>query len=77
MTGAYWLSVLERAVKTAAQAFLALVTTNVAGVTDLAAGQTFSVIGLAVLVSVATSLLSISLAPGDGPAAFGPEKVDG
>ena len=48
----------ERAVKTAAQAVLALVTADVTGITDLDFTQAASVAGLAVLVSVLTSVVS-------------------
>ncbi|WP_299055092.1 holin [uncultured Nocardioides sp.] len=73
---AFVLAMLERAIKTAAQVFLAVAVSGATGVTDLDWAQVASVICLAVLASVATSLLSISLAPGSGPAAFGPEKVE-
>ena len=48
----------ERAVKTAAQAVLALVTADVTGITDLDFAQAASVAGLAVLVSILTSVVS-------------------
>lgn len=48
----------ERAVKTAAQAVLALVTTDVTGITDLDFSQAGSVAALAVLVSILTSIVS-------------------
>lgn len=48
----------ERAVKTAAQAVLALVTTDVTGITDLDFTQAGSVAALAVLVSILTSIVS-------------------
>lgn len=76
MSRAYWLAVLERAVKTAVQVAVALLTTEATGVTDVEWQGLLSAVGLATLVSVLTSLGSIQLAPGDGPAAFGPEKVD-
>lgn len=76
MSGAYWLATLERAVKTAVQTTLALLTTEATGITDIDWSGIGSAVGLATLISVLTSLGSIQLAPGDGPAAFGPEKIE-
>lgn len=72
----YALATLERAIKTAAQVFLALVGTNATGITDVDWAGVGSAVALAVVVSVVTSLASIKIAPGDGPAAFGPESVE-
>lgn len=73
---AYLLAMLERAIKTAAQTFLALVGTNVAGITDVEWAAVGSAVALATVLSVVTSLASISFTNTDGPAAFGPESVD-
>lgn len=72
----YLLASLERAVKTAAQVFLALIGTNATGITDVDWAGVGSAVALATLVSVVTSLAGIKFAPGDGPAAFGPESVE-
>lgn len=54
----FWLAVFERTVKTAAQALLALIVADGFGIGDLAAAQTWSVVGLAALASVLTSVVS-------------------
>ena len=71
----YLLAMLERAIKTAAQTFLALVGTNVAGITDVEWKAVGSAVALATVLSVVTSLASVSFAK-PGPAAFGPESID-
>lgn len=75
MSRAYWLATLERAIKTAAQTFLALV-----GTTALVTEVDWTIVGsgvlMATVLSVVTSIGSISLTPTAGPAAFGPESVD-
>lgn len=70
----YLLAILERAIKTAAQTFLAAVgtTATLGGIDWPVVGSTVAV---ATLLSVVTSLASLSLAK-PGPAAFGPESVD-
>lgn len=72
----YLLAMLERALKTAAQTFLALVGTNLSGITDVDWKAVASAVALATVLSVVTSLASISLAKPNGPAAFGPEEID-
>lgn len=72
----YLLATLERAIKTATQVFLALIGTNATGITDVDWAGVGSAVALATLVSLVTSLGGIKLAPGDGPAAFGPETVE-
>lgn len=73
---AYLLAMLERALKTAAQTFLALVGTNVTGITDVDWVAVASAVALATALSIVTSLASISFASPNGPAAFGPEEID-
>lgn len=72
----YLLAMLERAIKTAAQTFLALVGTNGIGVTDVDWTGVGSAVALAVVLSIVTSLASISLTNANGPAAFGPEQIN-
>lgn len=57
-TGAFWAATLERCVKTAAQAAVALLTTNVTGILEVDWAQAGSVVGLATVVSVLTSIAS-------------------
>lgn len=77
MNSDYLLAMLERAIKTAAQTALALITTDAAGLGEIDWALTLSAVALASLASILTSLLSISLVPGTkGPAAFGPEAVE-
>jgi hypothetical protein len=75
-TKAYLLAMLERAIKTAAQTLVALIGTNATGVTDVDWPGVASAVGLAVVLSVATSLAGITLTSKAGPAAFGPETVN-
>ena len=56
-TNDFWRSTGERAVRTAAQALLALVGTSVTGVLDVDWIQALSVAGLATLLSVLMSLV--------------------
>ena len=73
---AYLLAMAERAIKTAAQTFLALVATNGTGITDIDWSGVGSAVALATVLSLVTSLASIKLTPNpDGPAAFGPETI--
>jgi hypothetical protein len=60
-TGAFWAAAIERAVKTAAQGTLAVLATNVTGITDVDWSQLGSIVGLAALVSVLTSIASIGV----------------
>lgn len=71
---AYLLAMLERAIKTAAQTFLALVGTS-AALGDVDWRFVGSAVALATVLSVVTSLASISLTNPTGPAAFGPEQI--
>ena len=58
-TSKYWIATAERAVKTAGQTTVAFLTADVTGILEVDPVQAASVVGLAVVVSVATSLGSI------------------
>lgn len=60
-TAAYWLAVGERAVKTFAQAELALLTGDGLGLADVNWQSNLSIAGMACLYSVVTSLASIQI----------------
>jgi hypothetical protein len=72
---AYLLAMLERALKTAAQTFLAA-TIGTASLGEVDWKLVGSTVALATILSVVTSLASISLSKPAGPAAFGPEKIE-
>ena len=66
----FWRETLERAVKTAAQASVALLTADgVLGLLDVNWTDGASVVGLAAVVSVLTSVASEPFGPGDSPSA--------
>lgn len=65
-TKLFWKDAVERAVKTFAQALLALFTGGQTGVLDVDWGQSFSVAGLAAAVSVLTSIVSSQAGPDGG-----------
>lgn len=67
---AFYIAMAERAVKTAGQTAVAVLTTDVTGLLEVDPVQALSVVGLATVVSIATSFGSIPLA-GDGPSAVG------
>lgn len=69
----YLLAMLERAIKTAAQTAIAAIgtTATLGGVDWLVVASTT---GMATVLSVLTSLLSIKLT-GGSPASFGPEEI--
>lgn len=70
----YLLAMLERAIKTAAQTFLAAVGST-AALGDVDWKLVGSVVAMATIASLVTSLGSISFG-NRGPAAFGPEEID-
>lgn len=75
-SGAFWKAAAERAIKTAAQAAVALITVGaVSGLLDVDTVQVLSVSGLAALVSLLTSLASDHVGP-PGPSLAG-ETVAG
>lgn len=72
-TGKFWVATGERAVKTAGQTTVAFLTADVTGILEVDPVQAVSVVGLAVAVSVATSLGSI---PVTGKPSLGGESLD-
>ena len=71
----FWIATLERCVKTGAQTAVAFLTADVTGILEVDPIQAASVVGLAVVVSVATSLGSIPIS-GDGPSAVRAESLN-
>ena len=74
-TGKFWIATAERAVKTAGQTAVAFLTADVTGILEVDPVQAASVVGLAVVVSVATSLGSIPVS-GEGPSAVRAETLN-
>lgn len=72
-TRPFWKATAERAVKTVAQAAVAVLTADVSGLLEVDWAQTASIAGLAGLVSVLTSVASG--ADGTGPSAIGAETL--
>ena len=68
-TVSFWKQAAERALKTFAQAVLALITAAGMGLMDVDWGQAFSVGGLAVVASVLTSLVSSGIGEKNSPSA--------
>jgi len=66
-TGAFWAAASERAVKTAAQAAVALIGTGAVGITSLDWVQIASIAATAAVVSILTSLASDRLGSQPGP----------
>lgn len=75
-TAAFWGATVERAVKTAAQTGVAILTTNVTGILDVDWSQGLSVVGLATAVSVLTSVASAGVG-NEGPSLGGEELARG
>ena len=73
-TGKFWIATFERCVKTGAQTAVAFLTADVTGILEVDPVQAASVVGLAVVVSVATSLGSITVS-GEGPSAVRAETL--
>lgn len=70
----FWIATFERCVKTGAQTAVAFLTADVTGILEVDPVQAASVVGLAVVVSVATSLGSIPVS-GEGPSAVRAESL--
>ncbi len=70
-TKAFWSSAIERAVKTFAQSFLALITAAATNILTLDWQQGVTIAGVAALASVLTSIASVSptvtLPPAEDP----------
>lgn len=69
-TKSFYIALLERAVKTAGQTAAAFLGADVTGILEVDPTQALSVIGLAVVASIATSFASIPVS-GDGPSLAG------
>ncbi len=68
-TKTFWAQAFERALKTFAQAVLALLTGDGLGLLDVNWGTVASVAGLAALASVLTSIVSLPVGEPDSPSA--------
>lgn len=66
-TASFWLQALERAIKTFAQAAVALLTADGIGVAEIEWGGTAAAAGLAALVSILTSLAGAGVGAPDSP----------
>ena len=69
---AFWMSTVERAVKTLAQTAAALITADATGLLNVDWPQTGSVAGLAALLSILTSIASGPIAPPGDPSLVNP-----
>ena len=63
----FWIAAAERAIKTFAQALLALIGTGMVGIMELDWPQMFAVAATATVVSVLTSIVSANFGPNPGP----------
>ena len=63
----FWIAAAERAIKTFAQALLALIGTGMVGIMELDWLQIFSVAATATVVSLLTSVVSANFGPNPGP----------
>lgn len=64
-TKTFWKDALERAIKTTAQALIALWATGATGVLDIDWVNAFSVAGLAFLTSILTSVVGVNVGDKD------------
>ena len=63
----FWIASAERAIKTFAQSLIALIGTDMVGITDLAWGQLLAAAATATLLSVLTSVASANFGKNPGP----------
>jgi hypothetical protein len=63
----FWIAAAERAIKTFAQAMIALIGTDLIGITELAWGQLLAASATATLLSILTSVASANFGPNLGP----------
>lgn len=63
----FWMATAERAVKTFAQALIALIGTDMVGITSLDWPQLLAASATATLLSVLTSVASANFGPNPGP----------
>lgn len=63
----FWIAAAERAIKTFAQALLALIGTGMVGIMELDWLQMLSVAATATVVSLLTSVVSANFGPNPGP----------
>lgn len=68
-TQSFWRQAAERAVKTFAQAMVAVLTAGATGLLEVDWGQSFSVAGLAAVVSLLTSVATSGMGPQGTPSA--------
>lgn len=73
-TGKFWAATAERAVKTAAQAFVAAIGVNVVALDQINWEVVGGTTAIAAILSVASSIASAGVG-GDGPS-LGPETID-
>lgn len=63
----FWIAAAERAIKTFAQALIALIGTQMVNIVDLDWPQMLGASATAALISVLTSLVSANFGPNPGP----------
>ena len=73
-TREFWMATAERAVRTFAQAFAAVIVVGATGVLDADWQNALSVSALTTLLSVLTSVAASATSGSDGPS-FGQEKL--
>lgn len=73
----FWRATVERAVKSFAQALIALLSASSLGILDVAWVTTLSTAGMTTLLSVLTSVASVHVGPADDPSVLTPAPVAG